>query len=250
MNSDKDYFSKQSIDYARYRPRYPESLFSYLAGLVPTHDCAWDCATGNGQAAVGLAQFFEHVIATDISEAQLSGAFQHPRIQYKAAHAESSGLASESVELITVAQALHWFDIEGFYKDANRVLKPRGAIAVWTYNVIQFDEQTIDALVREFHDHTVGPFWPPERDLVMDGYRSLPFPFREINPPRIEMETRWDLAHLIGYLRSWSATQRYIDKHTDDPTSQLAERFGKVWGEAEKERIARWPLQLRVGFKA
>lgn len=148
MSTDKDYFSKQSTDYARYRPRYPDSLFSYLASLVSTHDCAWDCATGNGQAALGLADHFENVIATDISEAQLSGAFQHPRIRYKVALAEAAGFPAESVDLITVAQALHWFNVDAFYEEVNRVAKPGGAIGVWCYELNNI-EPDIDVIVRK-----------------------------------------------------------------------------------------------------
>lgn len=248
MSTDKDYFSKQSTDYARYRPRYPDSLFSYLASLVSTHDCAWDCATGNGQAALGLADHFENVIATDISEAQLRGAFQHPRIQYKVARAEAAGFPAESVDLITVAQALHWFNVDTFYEEVNRVAKPGGAIGVWCYELNTI-EPDIDAIVRKYYDEIVGPYWPPERRFVADGYRSLPFPFREIQTPIIEMQTRWDLDRLLGYLRSWSATQRYVDSRNEDPTQHIADSLRKVWGPVEKEKTVRWPLHLRIGFR-
>ncbi len=248
MNTDKDYFSKQSADYALYRPRYPDSLFAYLANLVPSHSCAWDCATGNGQAALGLADHFQKVIATDFSEAQLAGAFHHPKIQYMTARAESSGISAASVELVTVAQALHWFDVNAFYAEVNRVLSPGGAIAVWSYTLNTI-EPSVDAIVRHYYDEIVGPYWPPERRFVADGYRSLPFPFREVQPPRVEMETVWQLEHLLGYLRSWSATQRYIERNNVDPTEELDGKLRTVWGPAEIEKLVRWPLNLRVGFR-
>lgn len=241
----KDYFSTQSTDYARYRPRYPASLFKYLAGLVPTHECAWDCATGNGQAAVGLTEHFEKIIATDISAAQLRGAFPHPRIQYKHTRAESAGLPTQSVDLVTVAQALHWFDLDAFYEEVNRTLKPGRAIAVWCYELNTI-EPGIDAIIRKYYNEIVGPYWPPERRFVIDGYRTLPFPFREIHPPHIDMEKLWGLEQLLGYLRSWSATQRYIDVKQDDPLVPIADELKHVWDTEEK--TVRWPMSIRVGF--
>lgn len=243
----KDYFSKQSAAYAKYRPHYPESLFSYLASLTQYHNCALDCAAGNGQAALGLVDHFDTVIATDISEAQIKVAFPHPKIQYKVGRAEESLLPTQSVDLVTVAQGLHWFNLDVFYKEVKRVLKPQGTVAVWSYNVVEI-EPAVDALVNKYHDEIVGPYWPPERHLVIDGYRALPFPFREIQPPSITMETYWTLENLLGYLRSWSATQRHIDSHGENPLLLIADGLRAAWKHPQEKKFVRWPLSLRVGF--
>lgn len=242
----KDYFSAQSVDYAKYRPSYPVELFEYLASLPEKRERAWDCATGNGQAALGLAPFFRHVIATDGSQAQLDQATPHERISYQLSTAESTPIESSSIDLVTVAQALHWFDLERFYAEARRVLKPRGILAVWCYNLLQIVPD-IDALLYSFYAETVGPYWPPERALIEDNYRSLPFPFEEIGPPQFRMHARWNLFDLLGYFSTWSATQRFIKARGFDPVPNLGEELLKLWPDAQEERDVTWPLYLRVG---
>jgi SAM-dependent methyltransferase len=242
----KDYFSTRSTDYAKYRPRYPASLFEYLSSLTMQHELAWDCATGNGQAALGLAPFFAHVIGTDASQSQLSSALQHEKITYRVATAEQTDIEGESVDLVTVAQALHWFDLDAFYREAKRVLKPKGVLAVWAYNLLEISPP-VDALVNEFYGETVGPYWPPERVLIEEGYQSIPFPFRELNPPRVQMESSWNLFDLAGYLRTWSATKRFIEARGFDPVIDLANNLLSIWGQPEEEKQVRWPLHFRVG---
>lgn len=246
----KDHFSSHATDYAKYRPRYPASLFEYLASLTTEHDRAWDCATGNGQAALSLASFFAQVIATDASQSQLDSAPRHEKINYRLATAEEehTDIENGSVDLVTVAQALHWFELDAFYAEVKRVLKPAGVLAVWAYNLLEIEPE-IDTKVNEFYGATVGPFWPPERHLIEDGYRSLPFPFRELDSPPVEMEAGWSLFDLVGYLRTWSATNRFVAARGFDPVTALADELLTVWDAPHEEKQVRWPLSLRVGIK-
>jgi ubiquinone/menaquinone biosynthesis C-methylase UbiE len=194
----KDHFSKQAADYARFRPRYPREMFKYLGTVARSRALAWDCGTGSGQAAVALATVFDRVLATDASENQISRAQPHERVEYRVAPAENSGIDSETLDLIMVAQALHWFDLDGFYAEARRVLKPNGVVAASAYNLLQI-EPVIDEVVNRYYYEVVGPFWPPERELVKH-FADLPFPFHKIHPPRFEMTAQWNLDHLVGYL--------------------------------------------------
>jgi ubiquinone/menaquinone biosynthesis C-methylase UbiE len=197
----KDHFSGHAADYAKFRPNYPRELFEYLASIAPGRGRAWDCATGNGQAAVGLSAFFDRVIATDASERQILGASRNERIEFRVAAAEKSGLESKSIDLVTVAQALHWFDLDAFYAEAMRVLKPLGILAAWCYGFLEIAPE-INAIVNRFYDEIVGPYWPPERKIVEDGFRTIPFPFDEFESPVFAMQAHWSLEQLVGYLRT------------------------------------------------
>lgn len=205
----KDHFSKQASDYAKFRPQYPPELFEYLGGIAPQQKLAWDCATGNGQAAVALASVFERVIATDVSDAQIANAEAHARVEYRVAPAENSGIESDTFDLIMVAQALHWFDLDRFYAEAKRVLKPRGVFAASAYRFLHITPAVDDLVNRRYYNEIVGPFWPAERALIMN-FEEIPFPFPEQETLAFEMKVDWTLDHLLGYLRSWSATQRFI----------------------------------------
>lgn len=242
----KDHFSSESPNYARFRPRYGRELFAYLADLVSEHRLAWDCATGNGQAAVPLSEFFSRVIATDASEEQIGSATPNPRIEYRVARAEKSNLEAASCNLVTVAQALHWFDLPAFHNEAKRVLKPEGVLAVWSYNLLRIDS-SIDAIVNRFYAETVGPFWPPERKIVENGYRDLPFPFEEINAPEFSMTAEWSIDALLGYLRTWSASQRYQEKLGQDPVTLIESELRDAWPESEDRLPVGWPLVIRLG---
>lgn len=242
-----DHFSSVAGNYADFRPTYPPALFSWLATLTPAHELAWDCAAGSGQASVDLAVHFDRVAATDASAKQIAAAQPHPKVEYRVAPAEESGLADASVDLLTVAQALHWFDLERFYAEARRVLNPAGVVAVWTYGVLLLADPRINECVQIFYRDTVGPYWPPERRHVENGYRELPFPFPEIAAPPLQMETSWDLAQLLGYFRSWSASGRYHAAHGSDPVAALAQELAPLWGDPEQRRTIAWPLSLRVG---
>jgi SAM-dependent methyltransferase len=243
---DKDHFSGHADCYEAYRPTYPEALIAYVASLCSTHELAWDCATGNGQAAVALAPYFGTVIATDASQEQIDQARPHAKVRYLVATADVAPIDNASADLVTVAQALHWFDLPRFYAEARRILKPGGILAVWCYELHTITPE-IDAIVRHFYSDIVGADWPPERKLVEDGYRTLPFPFDEIAPPPFQMIQSWDLDHLLGYLESWSSTQRYWNRTGEDPLDVIREQLEAAWGDPGRPRDVIWPLHLRVG---
>ena len=243
----KDHFSKQAADYAQFRPRYPQKLFDYLGSIAPSRQLAWDCGTGNGQAAVGLASVFDHVVATDASEKQIASAQSHQIVEYRVAPAENSGIASETIDLIVVAQALHWFDLNRFYAEARRVLKPDGILAASAYNLLHI-EKAIDEVVNRYYYEVVGSFWPPERELV-EQFANLAFPFREIDAPKFEMTAHWNLDHLLGYLQTWSSTQRFIAAKGGDPLEQIAADLRSAWGKPWRTRSITWPLIVRIGRK-
>lgn len=242
----RDHFSAVAADYARYRPGYPAELFAWLAQRAGGRRRAWDCATGNGQAAVGLAGYFDRVVATDASEAQIAHAEPSDRVEYRLAPAEASGLEPASIDVVTVAQALHWLDVDRFYAEARRVLTPGGLVAAWCYNMLEV-EPRVNAIVGRYYSGVVGPYWPPERRLLEAGYRTLPFPFAAIDPPAFYMHAEWDLTDLLGYLGTWSASQRYAAARGADPLDGIRSDLAAAWGEASAVRTVRWPLHLRVG---
>lgn len=243
-----DHFSGVAARYATFRPTYPEGLFDFLASCVPTADaCVWDCAAGNGQASVKLAERFPRVIATDASSEQIRAAKSHPRVEYRVASAEQSGLPDQSISLVTVAQAVHWFDFDRFYSEVRRVLRPNGILAVWGYGNLCFEEFELNALVEDYYHQVVGPFWPPERKWIEEGYRTLPFPFEPLEVPTFCMEVRWSLDALIGYLGTWSATVRFQQARQQNPLPDLRARLLPHWKSPESERSIRWPLAVRIG---
>ena len=244
-----DHFSSIANRYADFRPHYPAALFDYLATLVPQSSIVWDCACGNGQATRDLAQRFDRVVATDASREQIASATPHPKVEFRVAPAERSGLPDESVGLITVAQALHWFDLERFYAEAKRVLTPDGVLAAWAYGVNEVEGDSVNRLVQDFYSNIVGPYWPPERKLVEAGYRTIPFPFAEITPPAFRMEARWTFDQLVGYFSTWSATNRFIKASGRNPLEPLSVELSRAWGDANSPRLIAWPLSLRLGRK-
>jgi len=244
-----DHFGSVSGAYADFRPTYPSALLDWLAEIAPARTLAWDCACGSGQATVDLAGRFERVVATDASAGQLAGAKPQPNVEYRHAPAEASGLADASVDLITVAQALHWFDLPRFYAEARRVLKPGGVLAVWSYGIQSVAGEQVNGHVQHFYHEVVGPYWPPERVLVEQGYRTLDLPFEELPAPAFEMTVSWPLARLLGYFASWSATGRYIKALGEDPVVELAEVMAPAWGDPAAERTITWPLAIRAARK-
>ena len=242
-----DHFSTVSEKYAAYRPSYPDALFAWLASVAPTCRLAWDCATGSGQAAMGLASYFERVVATDASLAQVQSARSHSLVEYRVALAESSGLEDNSVDLVTVAQALHWFDMERFFIEARRVLVENGILAVWAYGPLVVEGDEIDLIVQSFYSEVVGPFWPAERAIVDSGYRDVLLPFKSVDVPIFDMRISWDLHELLGYIRTWSATARFIEVNGTDPVSQLGKQLSGYWGPADCRRIISWPLVVLAG---
>lgn len=245
----KDHFSGVAGRYADFRPHYPAELFDYLAGLVPKNATVWDCAAGNGQATLDLAARLDRVIATDASREQIAAAPLRPNVEYRVAPAEHSGLADASVSLVTVAQALHWFDLPRFYGEVKRVMQPNGLLAVWAYGINQVEGDVVDALVQDYYSNVVGPYWPPERKVVEEGYRTIVFPFAEITPPSFRMEAQWTLGQLLGYFSTWSATTRFIKARGFSPLETFSAEMAKVWGDQNSPRLVVWPLTLRLGRK-
>ena len=244
-----DHFSGVASRYADFRPHYPATLFDYLATLVPRDSMVWDCAAGNGQATIDLAERFDRVVATDASREQIASAKPHPKVEFRTAPAEQSGLPDESVGLITVAQALHWFDLPRFYAEVRRVLKPGGVLAVWAYGMNEAEDRAVNELIADFYSNVVGPYWPPERKLVEEGYRTILFPFTEVSVPPFRMETQWTLEQLLGYFSTWSATNRYIKATGQNPIVPLSESLSGIWGDPSAVRRITWPLSLRVGCR-
>jgi ubiquinone/menaquinone biosynthesis C-methylase UbiE len=242
-----DHFTSVAKAYAAARPTYPPALFDHLASLARSRSHAWDCAAGNGQAAVALASRFARVTASDASAAQIARAPRHPGITYRVALAHDSGLPDGSVDLVTVAQALHWIDLPPFYDEVSRVLVPDGLIAVWCYGLQRVDDAAIDRRLEHFYGSVVGPYWAPERKLVETGYRTVPFPFSELASPPFEMAHEWLLAELLAYLRTWSATAAFGKARGFDPVVPFGDELAPLWGPADRRRRVRWPLSLRMG---
>ncbi|HWR01559.1 MAG TPA: class I SAM-dependent methyltransferase [Chlorobaculum sp.] len=242
----RDHFSTVSTNYAVFRPSYPDSLFAWLASVAPACRLAWDCATGSGQAAVGLAAYFDRVVATDASRAQIQSAGKHSRVEYRVARADFSGLDADSVDLVTVAQALHWFDMERFYDEVRRVLVEHGVLAVWCYGPLIVEGDGINAIVRRFYYDVVGPFWPAERAIVDDGYRDVSLPFKPVDVPVFDMSVFWSLNELIGYIGTWSATARYIEATGIDPVAELDRQLSECWGHADRRRSVTWPIVVKA----
>jgi SAM-dependent methyltransferase len=247
----KDHFSGHAAGYAAYRPVYPLALVEALAGLSSRHEVAWDCGCGSGQLSVLLAERFAHVIATDASAQQIAHATQHPRVEYRCVPAEVSGLADASIDLIVVAQAVHWFDLPAFYREVRRVARPGAPLALVTYNLLHIDER-IDRIIGAYYYGVVNAYWPPERRLVEENYRSLDFPFRAIDPPSIAMTAEWSLPEVLGYVETWSAVvaaRKAIGSAPMDRfAAELTAAWIDAWGDANVRREVRWPLALRVGF--
>lgn len=246
MPSFPDHFSVAAADYAAFRPHYPDALFDWIVGHAPARRLAWDCGAGSGQAAVALAGHFDFVVATDASRAQLARATRHPRVRYAAMTAERPALATACADLITVAQALHWFDRDAFFREATRVLAPAGFLAAWTYGPMELTDERAP-IAHDFYANVVGPYWPPERSLVDTGYGAIEFPFAEVDAPEMWMEHRWTLRETLGYVSTWSAVQVYRKTRGDDPIPRLAAALASAWGDPETRQLVRWPLRIRAG---
>jgi SAM-dependent methyltransferase len=246
MSAFKDHFSAGSAAYAAHRPRYPEALVAFLADVAPARDLALDCACGSGQLSVPLARRFAQVVAMDASAAQIAEATAHPNLTYRTAPAERSGLPEECADLVTVAQAAHWLDLPAFYAEVRRVAKPRGIVALITYGMMEVTSEA-GSVVGDFYGRVLDPYWPPERRLVEDGYRGLPFPFAEIAAPPLAIEAALSLDDLVGYVGTWSALREARRATGSDPLPAFREALARAWGEPAARRGIRWPLSLRVG---
>jgi len=242
----EDHFSHHSEQYAQHRPHYPDEIYAYLASLAPGYSLAWDCGTGNGQAAVGLAKYFDNIHATDASAEQISRAYPHAKVEYCVEPAEHVSLNDSSTDLITVAVALHWFNFDEFYREVKRVLKPGGILAAWTYSLPEISPE-IDPLVKQYYYETLSGYWPERIHYLEEEYKTIPFPFEEITPPPFVMEISWNLIQFAGFLNSWSATQRYKAQNGQHPLENIWTQLVAVWGDENQPRLIRWPLHFRIG---
>lgn len=247
MPAFRDHFSRVATSYAEYRPHYPAALFEWLASELAGHERAWDCGTGSGQAAVALASHVGVVVATDASAAQLVNAHAASRVHYAVMRAEVAALANRSVDLLTVAQALHWFDIDRFFTEADRVLRPGGVLAVWSYGLATISPG-IDRILARFYHDTLRRYWPVERAMVDTGYAGISLPYPEIPPRTFAMTASWSLLQLGGYLSTWSAVSRYRIALDSDPVPSVITALAPLWGSAST-RDVRWRLIPRVARK-
>lgn len=241
----KDYFSGHAKLYAAFRPTYPPALYDFIFTYVTHKNCVWDCATGNGQVAQYLSGHFNQVYATDISAQQLEQAHQAANIAYRVSPAEKTPFPSRQFDLITVGQALHWFDHDAFYKEVRRVGRPGAILAAWGYGLLSITPE-IDGVLQHFYHHVVGPYWDNARKLVDDGYQTIPFPFEEIDSPRFFIAVDWNLEQLAGYLESWSSTQKYIHIHQHNPVSELVTRLKPGWPPHAVKAVS-FPVFMRMG---
>jgi len=242
----KDHFSSHAAAYAAHRPGYPAELAAWLASIAPASGLALDVGCGSGQLSLLLADRFEKVVATDPSAQQITNATPHDRIDYRVAPAESSDLPDASADLITAAQAAHWFDLPAFFAEARRSLKPDGAIALISYAGMEARSE-IEAITERFRLVTIGPYWPPERAMVENRYRDIALPFAPIEPPRLFIEVRWPLTALIGYLDTWSAVRVMEREIGRAPFEAVTAELAEAWGDPMSARIIRWPLTIVAG---
>lgn len=240
----KDNFSQQAGIYAKYRPHYPLELFDFVIGQARSKNKAWDCATGNGQSAQELSKYFEKVFATDISQKQIDHARQAPNIYYSVQPAERTTFADNSFDLITVSQALHWFEFDSFYKEVNRVGKPGSLLATWSYSLLNVSPE-VDKLVREFYTGIIGPYWDKERRYVDNEYKTIPFPLKEIIAPHFAMQFSWTIDELQGYFNTWSALHKFIAANNFNPVNELVQKI-RAHTTNEKLKII-FPLHIRMG---
>jgi ubiquinone/menaquinone biosynthesis C-methylase UbiE len=242
----KDLFSKQAKTYAQFRPEYTDELYDFILQHVDNQQVVWDCATGNGQAAKVLAGHFTKVYATDLSQKQLDNAVQKGNIFYSNQTAESTTFEDNTFDLITVAQAVHWFDFDKFYAEAKRVAKPNATIAFWGYGNVKFDDKELDCQMWDFYSNRVGKYWNFERRHIEEEYRTLPFPFEEIESPKFSIVRKWQRHEFEGYLNSWSAVQNCKNTEGVNPVDDFMLDLSAVWGEFER-KLLRFPLFLKMG---
>jgi ubiquinone/menaquinone biosynthesis C-methylase UbiE len=239
----QDHFSRQSEIYRLGRPTYPEELFKYLASIAPGRQQCWDCATGNGQAAISLSNYFDKVLATDASEKQIESAMPKEHIDYKVSTAEDSGLPTSSVDLITVATAAHWFNLDSFYAEAERVAKPNGILALWTYSEASISKEMDELMEWYMYDFLLS-YWPDGRSYVRNKYKTLPFPFEQIETPTFLCKMIWTKEQWLNYVRSWSSYNNYVAKHKTEPLNLLTDKLDRIWNDSDTREIT-WQLHLK-----
>ena len=246
MKPPVDNFSKQSAQYSLYRPRYPQALYEFLYSHISGKEAAWDCGTGNGQVAVELSRRMTHVWATDISENQLKQAPAITNITYIQTRAEQTDFPSNTFNLITIAQAIHWFDFEKFYQEVYRMAKPNALIAAWGYGLLHINS-LLDPIVEAFYSDQIGNYWDSERKYIDEAYQTIPFPFKEIPSPGFAIEVSWTLPELEGYFNTWSSVQKYMAKHQHNPVTPFIEQLRAHWQTPTDRKTIRFPVFMRAG---
>jgi SAM-dependent methyltransferase len=241
----ENYFGPRAEQYAEFRPRYPADLLDYLARIADGHRLVWDCGTGNGQAAIGLADRFDRVAGTDPSAEMIAHATPHPRVTYRVGR-YTSGLADDSADLVTVAQALHWFDLDPFLREARRVLVPRGVLAAWCYSSCRI-EPAVDEVVNHYYAVTLSSFWPAGRRYVDEGYRSFVLPLDELAAPPFHISESWTVDDFIRYVRTWSGTNRCIAARGEAPLLAFEGAIREQWSDPSSRKPVRWPIHCRIG---
>jgi ubiquinone/menaquinone biosynthesis C-methylase UbiE len=241
-----NFFSHLAEGYARYRPTYPDALFQFLASQCPAEATVWDCGAGSGQASRGLARKFDRVVATDVSVDQISRGPATPRVTYAVCSAEQPAFRTDSIDLVTVAQALHWFRHDEFYAEVRRVLKPGGKLAVWCYSLLSVDER-VDPVIQRLYTDILGPYWPERRRHIDAGYTTIPFPFEQSETPSFHMKWGGSFEWLWGYLGTWSAVRVYENEQGTDPRGFVAEDLQAAWGDPGEIKPIHWPIHLRIG---
>lgn len=242
----KDNFSSHASTYVKFRPVYPGAIYDFILGLAVKRNTAWDCGCGNGQVAGALSENFKQIIASDISEKQIRHAVKKPNIEYLIFPAEDTPIHDHSVDLIIVAQAIHWFDFDSFYKEVKRVSTEEAVIAVWCYELLEISID-VDSVIMELYSEILGEeFWDPERKYIQEHYKTIPFPFEEIPAPAFKIAVSWDFEQLTGYLNTWSAVQHYIRKNGGNPVDQISEKLKQVWG-SQQSRLVSFPIYMRIG---
>lgn len=242
-------FGADSAAYAASRPHYPAGLYAFVAAQCHSRDRAWDCACGNGQAALGLAAHFRQVCATDLSTGQLAAAIHHPTITYAVQSAEAPAFAPASFDAVCVAQALHWFDLDSFWPAVQRLLRPGGIFAAWGYAWFSVTA-AVDRVVEEILRPRLAPYWAPQNRLLWQGYREITFPFAPLAAPDFAITVTWTAHQLWNYVGSWSATQRCLEAKGVAALAPVRAALFSAWGKPQTPRPVKMPLALRMGRAA
>ncbi len=248
MSRAVDHFSSTSKEYSFSRPTYPDILYKFLSDVTPNKDIAWDCATGNGQAAIGICKYFKNVIASDASKGQLKYQFNRNNIRYEMFPAENPNIPDNSIDLTIVAQAAHWFDLDKFYKEVIRISKSNSVLAIWSYGMHKIDNN-IDKISEKLNvgGDILGRYWPGETNYVKEDYKTILFPFQEIPSPKFEMTVNWNLNDLVNYMQTWSAVKRFSIENKYNPLDLVMDDLERSWGEHDKRKVVKWDISMRVG---
>lgn len=234
-----DIFDCHFDSYRQYRPKYPAELYFLLKSECYSSRLAWDCGTGNGQAAVDLADCFDHVYATDRSFEQISRAIQHERVRYEVEPAERCGLSDASADLICVAEALHWFCNEAFFDEVRRVAVDGAVFAAWNYGACRVSHEMDRFLISLKHEK-LGPYW--STNAVVDGKENLSLPWA-CTSVRLLMSEWWSINQFVGYIDSWSAVKAYSVIEGQHPMESVLEDLRSAWGNRQVQQVT-WPLEL------